>query len=129
RAFASSASFPAAPSSPGTAASFALSSPFAGTSARSPGWPARTIGRLPTGGAALPGTMPARRIDKNHETVQPTAMIREFFAYYRPWKALFLLDFGCAVLSGMLELAFPLAARSFVDDLLPTQQWSMILLA
>jgi len=56
-------------------------------------------------------------------------MIREFFAYYRPWRALFLLDFGCAVLSGILELAFPLAARSFVDDLLPTQQWSLILLA
>ncbi|MDQ2634109.1 MAG: ABC transporter ATP-binding protein/permease [Pseudomonadota bacterium] len=56
-------------------------------------------------------------------------MIREFFAYYRPWKALFLLDFGCAVLSGMLELAFPLAAKSFVDDLLPTQQWPLILLA
>src|SRR5690606_8560867 len=56
-------------------------------------------------------------------------MIREFFAYYRPWTALFLLDFGCAVLSGILELAFPLAAQSFVDDLLPTQQWSLILLA
>jgi len=56
-------------------------------------------------------------------------MIREFFAYYRPWKTLFLLDFGCAVLSGVLELAFPLAAKSFVDDLLPTQQWPLILLA
>lgn len=56
-------------------------------------------------------------------------MIREFFAYYRPWKALFLLDFGCAVLSGLLELAFPLAARAFVDQLLPSQNWTMILLA
>ena len=36
-------------------------------------------------------------------------MLRQFFAYYRPWKRLFWLDFGCAVVSGMLELAFPLA--------------------
>src|SRR5690606_30456817 len=61
--------------------------------------------------------------------IKPKAMIREFFAYYRPWKTLFLLDFGCAVLSGLLELAFPLAAKSFVDELLPTQQWPLILLA
>ena len=34
-------------------------------------------------------------------------MIRDFFAYYRPHRALFLVDFGCAVLSGLLELGFP----------------------
>jgi len=56
-------------------------------------------------------------------------MFREFFAYYRPWKGLFLLDFGCAVLSGLLELAFPLAAKAFVDQLLPGQQWATIMLA
>ena len=39
------------------------------------------------------------------------AMIREFFAYYRPHRALFLLDFACAVLSGLLELGFPMAVR------------------
>lgn len=56
-------------------------------------------------------------------------MIRRFFEYYRPWKGLFLLDFTCAVISGLLELAFPIAVKSFIDTLLPTQQWGMILLA
>ena len=32
-------------------------------------------------------------------------MLRRFFAYYRPHRGLFLLDFGCAVVSGVLELA------------------------
>jgi ATP-binding cassette subfamily B protein len=56
-------------------------------------------------------------------------MLREFFAYYRPHRGLFLLDFGCAVLSGLLELGFPMAVKAFVDILLPQQQWVPILLA
>lgn len=56
-------------------------------------------------------------------------MIRRFFEYYRPWKRLFLLDFTCAVISGLLELAFPIAVKAFIDQLLPTQQWGLILLA
>jgi len=56
-------------------------------------------------------------------------MLRRFFAYYRPYRGLFLLDFGCAVVSGLLELGFPMAVRSFVDKLLPGQDWGMILLA
>jgi len=39
---------------------------------------------------------------------------------------LFILDFGCAVLSGLLELAFPLAVRAFVDRLLPGHDWYLI---
>ena len=39
-------------------------------------------------------------------------MLRQFYEYYRPWKRLFWLDFGCAVLSGLLELAFPLAGAA-----------------
>ncbi|MFC0407288.1 ABC transporter ATP-binding protein [Roseomonas elaeocarpi] len=56
-------------------------------------------------------------------------MLRRFFSYYRPWRGLFLLDFGCAILSGLLELGFPVAVRFFVDDLLPGQDWGLILLA
>ncbi len=54
-------------------------------------------------------------------------MLRRFFDYYRPHRGLFLLDFCCAVLSGLLELAFPLAVRAFVDKLLPSQNWGLIL--
>ena len=56
-------------------------------------------------------------------------MLREFFAYYRPHRRLFLLDFGCAVLSGLLELGFPMAVRAFVDILLPRQDWALIAIA
>ena len=56
-------------------------------------------------------------------------MLRRFLAYYRPHRALFLLDFGCAVLSGLLELGFPMAVRAFVDNLLPGRDWGLILLA
>ncbi len=56
-------------------------------------------------------------------------MLREFFAYYRPHRALFLVDFGCAVLSGLLELGFPMAVKAFVDLLLPRGDWPLITLA
>ncbi len=56
-------------------------------------------------------------------------LLRRFFNYYRPHRKLFLLDFGCAVLSGLFELAFPLAVTAFVDRLLPTGQWALILAA
>ena len=58
-----------------------------------------------------------------------TIPFRQFFEYYRPWKALFFLDFGCAVLSGMLELAFPLAIKSFIDVLLPSGNVALTLWA
>src|SRR5579862_6928151 len=54
-------------------------------------------------------------------------MLRQFFSYYRPHRRLFLLDFSCAVISGLLELAFPLAVKAFVDRLLPSQNWGLIL--
>ncbi|GHD16205.1 multidrug ABC transporter ATP-binding protein [Tianweitania populi] len=40
-----------------------------------------------------------------------------------------MLDFGCAVLAGLFELGFPMAVRAFIDDLLPTENWTLILLA
>jgi ATP-binding cassette subfamily B protein len=39
------------------------------------------------------------------------------------------LDFACAVVAGLLELAFPLAVSKFIDDLLPGQNWPLIVLA
>jgi ATP-binding cassette, subfamily B, bacterial len=56
-------------------------------------------------------------------------MLRRFYAYYRPYRGLFLLDFSCAVLSGVLELGFPIAVKAFVDRLLPGQNWGLILVA
>jgi len=56
-------------------------------------------------------------------------MLKEFFSYYLPHKRLFILDFGCAVLSGILALGFPVAVAGFVDVLLPKQDWLLIALA
>lgn len=56
-------------------------------------------------------------------------MLKRFFAYYAPYKGLFVLDFGCAIIAGLLELGFPMAIKAFIDKLLPAQDWSLILLA
>ncbi|MBB4003564.1 ABC transporter transmembrane domain-containing protein [Aurantimonas endophytica] len=56
-------------------------------------------------------------------------MLARFFAYYRPYRGLFALDFGCAVLAGLLELGFPMAVAAFIDRLLPSGDWNLILLA
>ncbi|WP_262269195.1 MULTISPECIES: ABC transporter ATP-binding protein [Microvirga] len=56
-------------------------------------------------------------------------LLHRFFAYYRPHRRLFVLDFSCAVASGLLELGFPIAVKLFIDTLLPTGQWGLIALA
>ncbi len=56
-------------------------------------------------------------------------MLRRFFSYYAPYKGLFFLDFGCAVIAGLLELGFPLAVQLFIDRLLPLADWGLIGLA
>ena len=55
--------------------------------------------------------------------------LKRFFAYYRPHRGLFILDFSCAVASGLLELGFPIAVKIFIDRLLPTGEWTLIALA
>lgn len=54
-------------------------------------------------------------------------MLRRFFAYYRPYKGLFILDFTCAIIAALLELVFPVAVNKVVDDLLPSGNWKWIL--
>lgn len=55
--------------------------------------------------------------------------MRRFFSYYTPYKMLFFVDFFCAVLVGLLELAFPLIVNLFIDELLPSGNWQWIILA
>jgi len=56
-------------------------------------------------------------------------MIRRFLAYYRPHRRLFILDFTCAVIVAVLELAFPMAVQWVIDTLLPKGDWGLIMLA
>ena len=59
----------------------------------------------------------------------PKSLIKRFFAYYRPHRGLFYLDFSSAVVSGLLELGFAIAVKVFIDRLLPGQNWQLITLA
>lgn len=53
-------------------------------------------------------------------------MLKKFFSFYKPHKRLFIIDFTSAVFVAILELAFPVAVKWFIDDLLPTGDWNMI---
>ncbi|MGM9951077.1 MAG: ABC transporter ATP-binding protein [Lysinibacillus sp.] len=53
-------------------------------------------------------------------------MIRRFLSYYKPHKRLFVIDFTSAIIVAVLELIFPLAVQWFIDKLLPTGDWGMI---
>ncbi|MGC4108286.1 MAG: ABC transporter ATP-binding protein [Thermomicrobiales bacterium] len=56
-------------------------------------------------------------------------LVKRFFSYYKPHRRLFWMDFLSAVLSGLLELGFPIAVAYFIDTLLPGQEWPKIALA
>lgn len=53
-------------------------------------------------------------------------MIRRFFAYYKPHKRLFIVDFASAVIVALLELFFPVAVQWFIDELLPSGNWNQV---
>ena len=53
-------------------------------------------------------------------------MLKKFFSFYIPHKRLFIIDFSSAVFVAILELAFPIAVQWFIDKLLPTGDWNMI---
>lgn len=55
-------------------------------------------------------------------------MLKEFFSYYKSYKKLFSIDFGCAILSGVLELLFPVAVNKVIDTVLPTGNFKTIIL-
>ncbi|AQP54664.1 multidrug ABC transporter ATP-binding protein [Vagococcus penaei] len=55
-------------------------------------------------------------------------MFKRFFSYYRPYRALFLLDFGCATLAAILELTFPVIVNQTIDKIMPSKDLSLIIL-
>ena len=55
-------------------------------------------------------------------------MLKEFIHYYKPYRKLFLIDFGCAVMVALLELAFPLIVNYIIDRILPHENFSMVIL-
>lgn len=55
-------------------------------------------------------------------------MIKDFIHYYKPYKKLFCIDFSCAVIVAILELAFPVMVRSVIDHVVPSKDLQQILL-
>lgn len=56
-------------------------------------------------------------------------MLQRFFSYYRPYKRLFILDFTCAVIAGLLELAFPVIVNQVIDIIMPKGDFRLVGLA
>jgi ABC-type multidrug transport system fused ATPase/permease subunit len=69
------------------------------------------------------------RFDAKASHLQDSHLLRQFFEYYRPQTRLFWVNFGSAVLSGLLELALPLAITAFIDHLLPLGDWGLTVLS
>ena len=77
----------------------------------------------------IPAPTPPGRLPSLHPHTDPWGMTKRFAAYYAPQRRLFWLDFSCAVLSGLLELGFPVAVAFFIDRLLPSHDWGLIAVA
>jgi ATP-binding cassette subfamily B protein len=53
-------------------------------------------------------------------------LFKRFFAYYNPYKALFILDFTCAVIAALLELSFPVIVNQVIDKIMPKENLRLI---
>ena len=49
--------------------------------------------------------------------------LRVLVQYFRPHRGLFVLDLSCALVMARIDLAFPLVARSAMNQLLPARQF------
>ncbi|MGE7914257.1 ABC transporter ATP-binding protein [Lysinibacillus xylanilyticus] len=56
-------------------------------------------------------------------------LLQRFFSYYKPYKGLFILDFSCAILAALIELAFPIVLNKVIDDILPNGELKWIIMA
>ncbi|MDD3941456.1 MAG: ABC transporter ATP-binding protein [Sphaerochaetaceae bacterium] len=54
-------------------------------------------------------------------------MLRRFLSYYGPYRRLFLLDMGAAILGSLLSILFPQLTRELLRTYIPDQDWSMML--
>ncbi len=50
-------------------------------------------------------------------------MLRRFISYYRPYKGLFFMDMGAAVLSAVLSIVFPALTRELLKTYIPDGNW------
>src|SRR5699024_6862753 len=55
-------------------------------------------------------------------------VVKAFLNYYKPYKGLFFIDFGSAIVVGLLELIFTLITSIYIDCLLPTHHLNIIVI-
>ncbi len=55
-------------------------------------------------------------------------MIKRFISYYKPYKKLFILDMLATVLAGFVGIFYPLITRYMLNDLVPNQKYSLVLI-
>lgn len=62
-----------------------------------------------------------RRYDEEKDFNKP--LFRVFLEYFKAHKGLFALDMSCAVIVGIIDVAFPLVSRIAMYDMLPNQAY------
>ncbi len=55
-------------------------------------------------------------------------MLKRFISYYRPYKGLFSLDIGAAVVGSLLSISFPQITRELLRTVIPNRQWRLMIL-
>lgn len=53
-------------------------------------------------------------------------MVKRFAKYYRPHRKLFFLDIFCAVTMAVIDLIYPIAARTAINDYIPNGQMNSL---
>lgn len=55
--------------------------------------------------------------------------IIKFFEYFKKYKKLFFIDFGCAFLMAVIDLIFPVFTQRTIDKIIPKHEMSLLLTA
>ena len=58
---------------------------------------------------------------------QTAGLLKRFIAYYRPYKKLFCMDMGAALLVAVIGVVYPIITRTMLNTLIPEKQYTMIL--
>ena len=58
---------------------------------------------------------------------QTAGLLKRFIAYYKPYKKLFCMDMGAALLVAVIGVVYPIITRTMLNTLIPERQYTMIL--
>ena len=58
---------------------------------------------------------------------QTAGLLKRFIAYYRPYKKLFGMDMGAALLVAVIGVVYPIITRTMLNTLIPERQYMLIL--